>query len=106
MIPVVLYFNHTLLCHYGILKSGTPNPFARLILPSGRLENGYYVKTWWDFAFLATYVVFWSLYVGLRRVHSGADATKRQTGGHSAYPAPYGQVPGHQGPKDHAFHGA
>lgn len=61
MIPVFLYVQHITLCGLGILPSDSPNPFAPFILPQGKQPNGKYIKTKWDFLFVATYVVFWSL---------------------------------------------
>jgi hypothetical protein len=61
LLPVTLYLNHNLLTHYGILGHGTPNPFACLLFPQGRLPNGKYTKAWTDFLFLAYYIIFWSL---------------------------------------------
>ena len=60
LIIVALYLNHHLLVQYGILKHGTTNPFAYILIPSGRLPNGLYSKSWADFLFLANAVVLWS----------------------------------------------
>lgn len=61
LIPPILYLNHRLLVHYGILGPDTPNIFEHLIFPSNRLPDGRYGKSWWDLAFMANYIIFWSL---------------------------------------------
>jgi acyl-CoA-dependent ceramide synthase len=61
LLPITLYLNHNLLTHFGILGHGTPNPFASLLFPQGRLPNGKYTKAWTDVLFLAYYIIFWSL---------------------------------------------
>ncbi|ADV22743.1 acyl-CoA-dependent ceramide synthase [Cryptococcus gattii Ru294] len=60
LIPPILYLNHCLLVHYGILGPDTPNIFEHLIFPSNRLPDGRYGKSWWDLAFMANYIIFWS----------------------------------------------
>ncbi|WVQ99875.1 hypothetical protein IAU59_007018 [Kwoniella sp. CBS 9459] len=60
LVPVVLYWNHKVLVQYGLLGGDTPNPFEKLLFPSGRLPNGKYEKSIWDLTFCATYIIFWS----------------------------------------------
>ncbi|WVR07408.1 hypothetical protein IAU60_004449 [Kwoniella sp. DSM 27419] len=59
-IPIVLWVNHRLLVQYGVLSPSTPNLFEKVLLPQGKRPDGNYTKSVWDFAFLATYIVFWS----------------------------------------------
>ncbi|WRT68271.1 uncharacterized protein IL334_005247 [Kwoniella shivajii] len=59
-IPIILYFNHNLLVQYGLLKPNTTNPFKYLLFPQGKVPGGGYTKSWYDFVFVANYVVFWS----------------------------------------------
>ncbi|KAJ3512540.1 hypothetical protein NLJ89_g3464 [Agrocybe chaxingu] len=63
LLPLVLYANWELIAPYA--KPGIPNPFAPLFLLSGRIpdvkpDDPRYQKSWWDFAFLGYYVVFFS----------------------------------------------
>lgn len=63
LLPIILYINWEIVASYGQVK--TPNPFANLFLLSGYIsesepEDPRYRKTWWDLAFLAYYVVFYS----------------------------------------------
>ncbi|KAH8830444.1 longevity assurance proteins LAG1 LAC1 [Flagelloscypha sp. PMI_526] len=63
-IPLLLYANWEVITPH--VAPGTPNPFTRLFLLSGRVdgsskEDPRYQKTYWDLAFLAYYVVFFSL---------------------------------------------
>lgn len=62
-VPLVLSANWELLAPY--VSPGAPNPFTSIFLLSGHLptsspEDPRYAKTWWDIAFLAYYVIFWS----------------------------------------------
>lgn len=64
LIAPSLYLIHHLLTIYGIISfAQVPNVFEHFILPSNKLEDGRYGKSWWDFAFLAHYVIFWTLWV-------------------------------------------
>jgi len=62
-VPVVLYYNWELVASH--VSPLPPNPFRRIFDVSGYVEGSSpedprYAKTWWDFAFLAYYVVFFS----------------------------------------------
>ena len=59
----MLYLNWELVAPY--VEPGISNPFAGLFLLKGRVpgsppEDPRYQKSWWDLAFLAYYVVFFS----------------------------------------------
>ncbi|PPQ68014.1 hypothetical protein CVT26_007377 [Gymnopilus dilepis] len=63
LLPIVLYLNWELVAPY--VEPGISNPFAGLFLLKGRVpgsppEDPRYQKSWWDLAFLAYYVVFFS----------------------------------------------
>ncbi|WWD18964.1 hypothetical protein CI109_103421 [Kwoniella shandongensis] len=60
IVPFILYANHELLIHFGLLAPGTFNLWAHLILPQNKLSDGRYGKSWWDFVFVANYIILWS----------------------------------------------
>ncbi|KAK8854891.1 hypothetical protein IAR55_003630 [Kwoniella newhampshirensis] len=60
LVPFILYANHELLIHFGLLAPGTFNLWAHFIFPQNKLPDGRYGKSWWDFAFCANYIIFWS----------------------------------------------
>ncbi|KAL0249771.1 hypothetical protein I308_103073 [Cryptococcus tetragattii IND107] len=61
LIAPSFYLIHHLLTTYGIINHAqVPNVFEHFVLPSNKLEDGRYGKSWWDFAFLANYVIFWT----------------------------------------------
>ncbi|KDR83649.1 hypothetical protein GALMADRAFT_219480 [Galerina marginata CBS 339.88] len=63
LLPVVLYLNWELLAPY--VDPGIQNPFGNLFkltghIPTSSPDDPRYQKTWWDLAFLAYYIVFFS----------------------------------------------
>ncbi|KAF8913991.1 TLC domain-containing protein [Gymnopilus junonius] len=63
LLPIVLHLNWELVAPY--VNPGIENPFSGLFLLKGRVpgsppEDPRYQKSWWDLAFLAYYVVFFS----------------------------------------------
>lgn len=64
-VPIVLAINWELLS--PLVAPGLTNPFTPLFLISGRLDHfsdddPRYRKTYWDLAFVAYYIVFFSLF--------------------------------------------
>ncbi|TFK23241.1 longevity assurance proteins LAG1/LAC1 [Coprinopsis marcescibilis] len=62
-IPIVLFYNWELVARY--VSTPIPNPFGHFFLISGYVQNSKpddprYSKSWWDLAFLAYYIVFFS----------------------------------------------
>ncbi|WVQ74831.1 hypothetical protein IAR50_004438 [Cryptococcus sp. DSM 104548] len=55
-----LYYQHEILQHIGIFSPELPNVFEHLVFISNKLPDGRYGKSWWDLAFLANYIIFWS----------------------------------------------
>lgn len=64
LVPLVLHLNWSLVAPYFGL-AGQANPFGKFFLLDGRVpsspsDNPLYSKSYWDFAFIAYYVVFFS----------------------------------------------
>ncbi|KAL9712880.1 sphingosine N-acyltransferase lag1 [Leucoagaricus gongylophorus] len=62
-LPPILYVNWELVA--PLAPPGIPNPFANIFLIAGRVPGSSdtdprYQKSYWDLAFIAYYVVFWS----------------------------------------------
>ncbi|WVN90181.1 uncharacterized protein L203_105417 [Cryptococcus depauperatus CBS 7841] len=69
LIAPLLYYNHILLQHFGVLSPDAPNIFQHFVFLSNKLPNGRYGKSWWDFAFMANYIIFWSFVRQFMTIH-------------------------------------
>lgn len=69
IIPVLLWANQWVLIDLGMTGGFKVNPFEWLLFPSHKLPNGKYKKGFGDLAFIAYYIVFWSLCVENHSAH-------------------------------------
>ena len=63
IIPVLLWANQWILIDLGMTGHIKFNPFKYLLFPCNKQPNGKYTKGLGDLAFIAYYIIFWSLCV-------------------------------------------
>ncbi|KAF8165257.1 longevity assurance proteins LAG1/LAC1 [Crassisporium funariophilum] len=79
ILPVVLYANWELLSRY--FHAGLPNPFGPIFLITGYIPTSepgdpHYQKTYWDIAFVAYYIVFFSFVREMLAIYVSKPAAK------------------------------